>query len=47
LHDTNADVAVVIRAHKELPVQKLVDLMDLVKHAQIDRIGVITTPDQP
>ena len=47
LHDTNADVAVVIRAHKDLPVQKLVDLLHVVKRAHINRIGVVTTPDQP
>ena len=47
LHDANPEVGVVIRAHKELPVQKLIDLIDVVKRAQIGRIGVVTTPDQP
>jgi biopolymer transport protein ExbD len=47
LHAANPEVAVVIRAHKELPVQKLVDLIDAVKRAQINRIGVVTAPDQP
>jgi biopolymer transport protein ExbD len=47
LHDTNSDVAVVIRAHKELPVQKLIDVIDVVKRARIGRIGVVTTPDRP
>ena len=47
LHGANTEVAVVIRAHKELPVQKLIDLIDVVKRAQISKIGVVTTPDQP
>jgi biopolymer transport protein ExbD len=47
LHGANAEVAVVIRAHKELPVQKLIDVIDIVKRAQIKKIGVVTAPDQP
>ena len=47
LHESNPEVAVVIRAHKELPVQKLIELIDVVKRAQVGRIGVVTTPDQP
>jgi biopolymer transport protein ExbD len=47
LHEANTEVAVVIRAHKDLPVQKLIDLMDVVKRAQITRIGVVTAPEQP
>ena len=39
------EVAVVIRSHKELPVQKLVDVMDLVQRAKITKVGVVTSPD--
>ena len=39
------DVAVVIRSHKELPVQKLVDVMDVVQRARINKVGVVTTLD--
>jgi len=39
------DVAVVIRSHKELPVQKLVDVMDVVQRAKINKVGVVTTLD--
>jgi biopolymer transport protein ExbD len=39
------DVAVVIRSHKELPVQKLVDVMDTVQRARITKVGVVTTLD--
>lgn len=39
------DVAVVIRSHKELPVQTLVDVMDVVQRARINKVGVVTTLD--
>ena len=38
------DLAVVIRSHKELPVQNLIDVLDAVKRAQIKKIGVVTNP---
>ena len=38
------DVAVVVRSHRELPVQKLVDLLDVVKEAKITKVGVVTNP---
>jgi len=40
-------IAVVIRSHKELPVQKLVDVMDAVQRAKISKVGVVTQPEQP
>lgn len=43
----NADIGVVVRAHKELPVQKLIELIDLVKRTDINKIGVVTTPEKP
>ncbi len=39
------DVAVVIRAHRELPVQKLIDLTDAVRRAKITKLGVVTNPE--
>ena len=39
------DVAVVIRSHKELAVQKLVDVMDVVQRARITKVGVVTTSE--
>jgi len=39
------DVAVVIRSHKELAVQKLVDVMDVVQRARITKVGVVTTTE--
>ena len=42
LKQTNPDVAVVIRPDRELPVQKLIGLMDALKQAQVTRVGIAT-----
>lgn len=34
--------AVVLRAHQELPVQRVVDIMDTLQRAGITRVGVVT-----
>jgi len=47
LKAANAELAIVIRSHKELPVQKLVDVMDVLKRAKITKIGVVTNPAEP
>ena len=36
-------LAVQIRAHRELPVQKLVDVMDAIKQAGITKVGIVST----
>ncbi len=41
------DAAVVIRSDRDLAVQKLIDVMDAVKHAKITKIGVVTNPATP
>jgi biopolymer transport protein ExbD len=38
----NPDVAVVVRPDRELPVQKLVSLMDTLQRAQITKVGIAT-----
>jgi len=38
----NPEVAIVIRPDRELPVQKLVTLMDSLQRAQITKIGIAT-----
>lgn len=45
LRESRPDAAVVIRAHKELPVQQLIDVMDVVKKAKITKVGVVTTQE--
>jgi biopolymer transport protein ExbD len=41
------DVAIVVRPHKELPIQKFIDVMDILQRARISKVGVLTRPDQP
>ncbi len=42
LKRANPDIAVVIRADRELPVQKLITLMDALKQTQITKVGIAT-----
>jgi biopolymer transport protein ExbD len=42
LKQTNPDVAVVIRPDRDLPVQKLITLMDTLRRAQITKVGIAT-----
>ena len=47
IKEERSEVAVVIRSHKELPVQKLIDVMDVVQRAKIAKLGVVTTQESP
>jgi biopolymer transport protein ExbD len=42
LKRTNPEVAIVIRPDRELPVQKLISLMDALQRAQISKVGIAT-----
>ena len=42
LKRANPDVAVVIRPDRDLPVQKLITLMDALQRAQIVKVGIAT-----
>jgi biopolymer transport protein ExbD len=42
LKQANPDLAIVIRPDRELPVQKLITLMDTLRRAQITRVGIAT-----
>jgi biopolymer transport protein ExbD len=42
LKRANPEVAIVIRPDRELPVQKLVSLMDALQRAQISKVGIAT-----
>jgi biopolymer transport protein ExbD len=42
LKQANPDVAVVIRPDRDLPVQKLITLMDTLRRAQITKVGIAT-----
>jgi biopolymer transport protein ExbD len=47
MKEARPEIAVVIRSHKELPVQKLIDVMDVVQRAKISKVGVVTNPEEP
>ncbi len=47
LKEAKPEVAVVIRSDRELPVQKLIDVMDAVQRAKISKVGVVTNPEPP
>jgi biopolymer transport protein ExbD len=42
LKQTNPDLAIVIRPDRDLPVQKLITLMDTLRRAQITKVGIAT-----
>jgi biopolymer transport protein ExbD len=42
LKQANPDLAIVIRPDRELPVQKLITLMDAARRAQITKVGIAT-----
>jgi biopolymer transport protein ExbD len=42
LRAANPDIAIVIRPDRELPVQKLIGLMDAVQRAGITKVGIAT-----
>jgi biopolymer transport protein ExbD len=47
LHADKPNLAVVVRPHKELPIQKFIDVMDVLQRARITKVGVLTRPDEP
>ncbi len=47
LRQANPEVAVVIRPDRELPVQKLVQVMDVLQRAQIAKVGIATRNETP
>jgi biopolymer transport protein ExbD len=47
LREAQPEVAVVVRSDRTLPVQNLVDVMDVLKRARITKVGVLTTPAEP
>ena len=46
LKQSDANVAVVIRPDRDLPVQKLVSLMDALQRAEITKVGIATQEEQ-
>ncbi|MEK0446975.1 MAG: Biopolymer transport protein ExbD [Verrucomicrobiota bacterium] len=47
LREAKPDMAVLVRPHKELPIQKLMEVMDAVKAASITKVGLAKAPEVP
>ncbi|MBA3830809.1 MAG: biopolymer transporter ExbD [Chthoniobacterales bacterium] len=47
LKQADPNVAVVIRPDRDLPVQKLVGLMDALQRAEITKVGIATKEETP
>jgi biopolymer transport protein ExbD len=47
LKQANPDVTVIVRPDRELPVQKLIGVMDVLQRAQITKIGIATKTESP
>ena len=45
LKNEKPGLAVVIRSHRELPVQKLIDVIDVLQRVEIMKVGIVTNPD--
>jgi biopolymer transport protein ExbD len=43
-HSLQPEIAVVVRSHRELQVQKLVDVLDAIRRAGVTKVGVVTNP---
>jgi biopolymer transport protein ExbD len=38
-------IAIVVRSHRDLPVQKLVDVLDAIRRSGVTKVGVVTNPE--
>jgi len=47
LKSENPGLAVLVRAHKTLPVQEIVSVMDILKETGITQVGLATKPGTP
>lgn len=45
LKESQPNVAVVVRPHRDLPIQKFIGVMDLLQQAGIAKVGVMTQQD--
>lgn len=46
LRQSNPQTAVVVRPHRDLPVQKFISVMDVISKAGITKVGVMTRPEE-
>jgi biopolymer transport protein ExbD len=45
VHTKKPDVAIVVRPDKDLPIQKFIDIMDILQRAKVTKVGVVTRPE--
>lgn len=45
LHAADSQTAVVVRAHRDLPVQRFINVMDVIARAGVTKVGVMTRPE--
>ena len=43
-HSAQPEIAVVVRSHRDLTVQKLVDVLDAIRRSGVTKVGVVTNP---
>lgn len=46
LKATQPKLAVVVRPHRDLPIQKFIAIMDVLQQAGITKVGVMTRPEE-
>lgn len=46
-HSADPALAVVVRPDRELPVQRFIHVMDILKRVGIGKVGVMTRPEDP
>jgi biopolymer transport protein ExbD len=46
LRQSDPQVAVVVRPHRDLPVQKFISVMDVISKSGITKVGVMTRPEE-
>ena len=44
-HSAQPEIAVVVRSHRDLTVQKLVDVLDAIRRSGVTKVGVVTNPE--
>lgn len=47
LHEARPEAAVIVRSHKELTVQRIMEIMDAVKAAKITKVGLAKVTESP
>jgi biopolymer transport protein ExbD len=47
LHEARPEAAVIVRSHKELTVQRIMEVMDAVKAAKITKVGLAKVTESP